>query len=555
MGKLGQVITGVMLWAATAFVGPPALAQAGLPDCTQSSRVFCYAGALPTPASSSAADTRFKEVAVSDLNGDGFPDLYLPQIQPNLTVNDNTDLVYLSKRAASLRPLSSAFLLRPTHMVFAHPGPPLQTTRTYDVEVADLDGDGVPDIIRPDRGSLRVLWGSRSALPNSEGLIEYAIEAVTAVAEFGSDPVNGSVCLLPPNDIRGGNYFNVSLDDPDDPSFFAVSNWERCGESFFVRIGPGRQMNVIRNPALTSRITHGADLGQVAAAAGQLPSQNGIDLLLAHRVQLVDPQDPCRNAADVFPEVHLASAASPLDGLAPNPIGLCDPSFGNRDAGIADLVDLDLDGNTDVYLSILDGVHGAFFHSGDDSRPYPAFNPARRISAIPGIGPLPPNPVFGDITPDLYDARYFDLDQDGQLEIIAVTEARSEIVVVRVSSAFPRLRVVTSEFISASEMHGKTAIAISDFDRDGDFDLVVGGDDEGFPPRSAVHFYENRTALVIQDTNPSSQTIFAGKTLTAGPNVTVIDDVTFQAGREVRLRAGFTARPVLGSEFRAEIVQ
>ena len=77
--------------------------------------------------------------------------------------------------------------------------------------------------------------------------------------------------------------------------------------------------------------------------------------------------------------------------------------------------------------------------------------------------------------------------------------------------------------------------------------------------RSATAFFSEiqtcPTTLTLGNTTWSSNKVFvASNTISAGPDFTVESGgvVTFQAGTEIRLKPGFTARS--GSEFRAEIV-
>ena len=512
---------------------------------------FVYSGELSQP-SDSPEDSWFKEVELADVDQDGWLDIVLPQKQPcadpcsgpNEPVSEaNIDHLYLNEPGLilALDAPTDAFAFRPTVEVF----PLFTTTRNYDVELADLDLDGVLDIIRPDRyGHLKVLWGNLEI-----GEIDFL--QFVDIFSFGGNP--NSDCVPDPmgnpdlQPVSQGNYDDVDVIDLDfDGDLdFAVAQYDTCGRSFLVEnlalsnIGgtvvagvPGTfAIRGVDPDELPASLAHSVSFGSVDDGGAPQPA---FDLLLANSF-----------SGSYAPQLYLG-AGQPF-GFEANPIELADPGLDGPTV-VADLRDLDLDGKTDIYIAqgffptsqtpdAPSQTHGVYFHSGNDLAPYPSFTPW-------------PGTVFHK---RLYDARYADLDHDAQntIEIVTVninvTEsgATSDTEINIASVQGQQLIDVSDDFLP-STLAGGIAIDLGDLDNDGDLDMVLGGistgDDEIY---SAAHVYENRTFTRFDRTySEGEQDLVALDTLTAGDGATVTGSARVQLrAPRVLLTDGFIASP------------
>ncbi|GEM_PF-6492050 len=148
------------------------------------------------------------------------------------------------------------------------------------------------------------------------------------------------------------------------------------------------------------------------------------------------------------------------------------PSIGVTPVG--DFIDLDQNGLLDLFMGRDNGTAGILFHSGNNSDPYSNFT---QLATTPG--------------PRVYDARYDDVDGDGDIEIITVNCCGSSVVTVYARNTAGNFVNVTNSFVA--ESHGGFGIAVGDLDGDLDLDLITGGTTGPADPAdpSAVHIYKN----------------------------------------------------------------
>ncbi len=536
--------------------------------------IFARVGTLEDPATAGTG-SGFKEVEVVDLNEDGTPDFILPQKQPGTTgAGSNRDILYLSTSSdliLAVDTLSSRFTLKNTAQAFPQA---LMTTRAYDVEIGDLDGDGALDMVRPDFGANLVVWWGKRDGKKPTGTFD-GFRDVFDPPGFNPNALCGSVA---------GNYDDVDLADVDkdgDLDFVVSQRQISCPGS-----SPLPRNFIVENLAIDSGGNQ-PRIFEIRAADPSIPL-GVLDELPARQTHSVifGDVDPPSQLDVVLAEKNLTRiffsgvGNDPFD-FEDTPLVLTQPGITGPEVVVADLVHLNSDNFLDLVVAqnAITGVtHGVYFHSGDSANPYPqapdcggsgepacSWEPAPTIDyAALGIT----NNAWG-----LYDARFGDLDDDGRMEIISVNQnvgnsSELEPTVVQVLSVNPgdTLQDRTPTFMEApSTLTGGMGVDLADLDNDGDEDMILGGATKPAGPTgpliASTTVYENRTRTVINNRTLSSVrgtdcvagpcTVTAIDELTAGPAVDIPSgaDVTFEAGGTVRLTDGFTAS--VGSEFTA----
>ena len=164
---------------------------------------------------------------------------------------------------------------------------------------------------------------------------------------------------------------------------------------------------------------------------------------------------------------------------------------------VSDFVDLDLDGQLDIYLARvilndpldpMEEQHAVFFQT------------------TPGSFTRRDVPV-GAGEPSVYDARYADVDHDGNMEIIRAnihtnsTNTTLQAVRVHANRTYTDL---TIPFFGGVEL-GEMGVELADLDRDGDLDLVLAGSSDNTGDldagHAAIHIYENTTIVLVPGEN------------------------------------------------------
>jgi len=403
-------------------------------------QVFQYRGILQN---SFTLGTYHKDVVVGDVNNDGLLDLYMPQLQfsGNSTI---TDHIYLNNGigfTGGINNLTNDFTFEPTNIAFPN-ATQIMTDRGYDGELVDLDSDGNLDIIRPDRTVVYVVWG------NGDGTF-------------------GQVDIL--NAIGDPN-FGKNYDDAD------FADLDNDGDIDFIIAQYGSGNNLIFRNDGTRNFT---------LIGNQLPAEG------THSISIGDYNN------DGIPDIILANDG-PNNKLYSGTIGSIDfvnpiilPEIGvgaGSDTPVADFTDLNQDGFLDIYIGHRQGEQGILFHSGNTN----GVN-----NAYPTYTALPTRTYF------IYDARYADINKDGNMEIITVSccnEVASQ-VEMQVFSVLANTTIwseMTPSFLN-SNFHGNIGVELADLDNDGDLDLITGGSESS--GGSSVHIYENTTEfdLYMQD--------------------------------------------------------
>ena len=557
----GMLILLVLGWAAGELQ-----AQTPGPLCGGVPCVFQYRGSLAPGVADSPTGAWVKELELADVDGDGWLDIYMMQKQPLVPQGgenvvqegDNLDLLYRNQpsfvfaidgdTAAEPNRLEGYFLLETTATAF---GDPFPTTRGYDAEILDMDGDPENnlDIVRIDTvGSLKILWG------DGTGLFHDHTDLFTSpTLDPNKDCELNFGSLTPEPPLKGGNYDDVDVADLDGDGDFdlLVANWQDCGTNLLFRNlaaqGSPRQFEWVNVPNLGSQFTHSVSLGLVNNDpwVDALLSNGGPPLLLlgSGPFTFQTPVPFTQLASETL--VPVADIVGDLPG----------------DAVPDDVPDLNGDGLADVVLASFNQMN-VFFNNGSSTNPYPN----RTLCN------------FNCISSGNYDARYADLDGDGQMEMVTVSITvgdssnqpgnpsqpfvdPTDMKVYRVAGAGgTSFEDVTDEFLIASTFtghQGGIGVDLGDLDQDGDLDMVLGGAQDLSTPRGAVHFYENRTVGRL-----ANRTVASGAYLfevldtftgASGATITGTAQVTVEAGNEVILTDGFVAAPGSGGQFIARI--
>ena len=430
-------------------------------------QVFVYRGKIDDSLTEGIG-RRYKEVQVGDFNEDGWPDLYTAQKQCKAntsncgsTTGPNKDRVYINQGTGDFSNLTTLFSSQSQTMTFYN----IQTNRGYDVEVQDFDGDGHADVARPDVGRLDILWGDGTG-------------RFTATNIFS--PKND------PNGTGNGNYDDVAILDIDVDGDFDI-----LVAQYFTGF----------NLLLRNQEKQGIPRTFVVETFGSAD--------FTHTISVED-----FNSDGIF-DIAVARPNGNSELLSGAPPA-CNP-FHSRDrflslpdsfnpTTVADFVDLDADGLLDIYVA-----RGVF------NDPVPPMERQHYVyfQTSPGsFSPLGVSLGMGD--PSVYDARYADVDLDGNLEIIRAnihtTGQGSTLQAVRVNSN--RTFTDVSPGFFAGIWRGEMGVELADLDRDGDLDLVLAGSTDNSGDLgagdAALHIYENTTITLPAGANrpPTAQPDF-----------------------------------------------
>lgn len=466
--------------------------------------VFVYRGMIQDPQGNNVG-ARYKEVQVGDFNGDGWPDIYAAQRQPGQVTGPNIDRVLINTKPSSLEDVSQIFRHQEQERSFLD----LRTRRCYDVEAADLDGDNALDIVRPeDDAKIDILWGiPRSSQPNSppgapgccmgkdpncttscigSGMFEpqQIIQAENCDPQRDiADPAEG-VC--DPNRSVEGTYDDVAVGDLDGDGDLdiLVAQYDENGSNLYLenQLANGNPRTFRVRPLDAAKATH-------TISVGDFDSDGALDVALAktqgRSVLLRNDKAPCDFSFTRYSALDAINSAEATT--------------------TADFVDLDGNGKLDIYqarnvtdgnsLGLDESQHVAYFQDNE--------------------GVLRPMPLpRGEGDPDVYDARYanVDLDEAETIEILRVnilsqSQAQSSTLqALRVTGRWPETVIedVSTEFFGGV-WRGEMGIELADLDRDGDLDLILAGSTANggfvFGEHAAVHIYENRTIDLEPGTN------------------------------------------------------
>lgn len=430
-------------------------------------QVFVYRGMIEDTA---PVDGRaYKEIQVADLNKDGCPDLYLEQKQSlvnnQVVEGDNIDRVLMNTCNGDIGAPSS--LLQPRSQPAAFNN--VQTVRGYDVEIADMDGDGHLDIVRPDDSRrIDIFWGDGNG----------SFPQVSRVLSIANDPNNL------------GRYDNVALFDLDNDGDLDV-----VAAQYNFQASNGTENVILRN-----RMKQGQPR-LFDIESGELPANS------THTVSTA------RFNGDKFAEVVVGNVGNTSKLYRNDGVSL----GGNANIQFTEIATL----NQPQLASNLLTTAAEFFDLNRDSKMDIYIGKFARSSQIPfgqsqhaayfgngsgGFSSIKILPV-GSGVPPVYDVRFADTNRDGNIEIIRVnalsgTES-STLQAISIQRGTTNYTDVSQDFF-AGEWFGELAIELADLDQDGDLDLITGGTTESDTNggnvdngHSAIHIYENTTVTPI----------------------------------------------------------
>ncbi len=429
-------------------------------------QVFVYRGMIEDTAPVNGR--AYKEVQVADLNKDGCPDLYLEQkqslVDDQVVEGDNIDRVLMNTCNGDIGDPTSLLQLRAQPPAFNN----VQTVRGYDVEIADMDGDGHLDIVRPDDSRrIDIFWGNGSG----------SFPQVSRVLSIANDPNNL------------GRYDNVAIFDLDNDGDLDVVAAQYNFDS----------SNGTENVILRNRMNRGqARLFDIES--GELPA-NSTHTVSAARFNGDKLGEVVAGNIGNTSKLYRNDGASPGGQIQFTQIAtLNQPALAsNVLTTAAEFFDINRDRKMDIYIgkfaraSQLPGSltqHAAYFGNGQGG-----FSSIKNLPRGAGI-------------PAIYDVRFADVDNDGHIEILRVNALSGAEVptlqAVRIQRGTTIATDVSQAFFNG-EWFGELAIEVADLDRDGDLDLITGGTTESDAAgnsvdngHSAIHIYENTTITPVQ---------------------------------------------------------
>lgn len=480
---VGFFVVGIDVEISGSFVAADTVAgKPGAPFAVKGAPTWSFVFADPVHSSVDDIDSgrgnspgwAYKSVELGDVDNDGDLDVLAANSiggESGVWVNGNLDRVLLNQAANGGSGFSSvSFSLDD----LAAPGHSTVNRRTYDADLADVNGDGFLDVLRSDVDANRLLLGngdgtftdrSGDLLP-TPAATESAANGATSFDGVASADIDGDGDL----DLLWGNYvgasgFNVlmlnQLAESGTPSFTIANT---AGDIFDEGSG-GPEIN-----------THGLEF-----ADGD--GDGDPDLFITDKDKMTNPNRYFRNDGGAFSDQTALVIPEELD-----PAILA--------AGAVDNLfrDLDGDGDNDIYYITDSGSQNRLYWNDGQPGDGVIFHNLRDCTG--GECNLPDK--SGAQT---YDVGAGDFDFDGDLDLVEIANGSGHRVLRNRGGSDGELRFTNhpGAFTGGAAGHSfALTVGVGDVDLDLDIDLVTGG-------WEGVHVHEN---TFFDDPNEELDVVF-----------------------------------------------